>query len=306
MIDKLLVKKVKKYNNIYTISVFSVKTSETKDISLSDVIEQNIISQFTGADKDYLTNLYYSHLHNCDGSYLKTLKGLNYKANIVMTAGVLFAIILVAANVFGAKIVTVMNTELTAGIVFFPLTYAINNFVTEIFGFQTSRRVVWAALAANLIFAFCSFIVIQMPPSQNWGLQQSYIDVLGTSYRILASSITAYIISEFLNATMISKLKVKFKGQFFAARATFSAFISLFIDTAIFNTLAFSFILPWKVIIILFWIEYIIKVLFQIITLPILIKIANNVRNKTGIDHFDLNISYNPFSFKLIDNELKV
>src|SRR3546814_12585853 len=55
-----------------------------------------------------------------------------------------------------------------AGILFFPISYVIGDVLTEVYGYARARRVIWAGFGALLFMAVMSWIVLAMPPAQDW------------------------------------------------------------------------------------------------------------------------------------------
>ena len=69
--------------------------------------------------------------------------------------------------------------------------------------------------------------------------KEAFNTIFMLSPRIMAGSLISYFLGELINATIISNLKLKFKGQLFAIRAIFSTFVSSFIESILFGIIAF-------------------------------------------------------------------
>src|SRR4029453_3587280 len=61
-----------------------------------------------------------------------------------VTFAALFVTCLLTANIMAAKLISVGGVVLTAGIVVFPVSYIVGDVLTEVWGYATARRVIWA------------------------------------------------------------------------------------------------------------------------------------------------------------------
>jgi uncharacterized integral membrane protein (TIGR00697 family) len=85
-----------------------------------------------------------------------------------------------------------------AVLAFFPLTYVLDDILTEVYGFKVSRKIIWSALIANIIVVIGAFIVCKVEPSSYWHDQEAFEKVFLSAPRILIASISAYLLGEFL------------------------------------------------------------------------------------------------------------
>jgi len=219
----------------------------------------------------------------------------NNSTNSLFILAIIYTAFLILCNLTASKITHVGNYHFTSAIIFFPITYIIDDILTEIYGFGASRKLIWLGLLANLIVALGALIIIKLPVSEHSSNQAAFETVFGISFRMLIASALAYILGEFSNSIIMSALKVKMEGKYFAFRAISSTVIGAAFDTIIFMFSAFAFILPTKVIIEIIIVEYFIKLGIEILVLPITCKIVNFLKSKHNLDHFDYQESYNPF-----------
>ena len=67
---------------------------------------------------------------------------------------VAFVVVLLLSNVIGAEKRSVVDLPLIgawpfgAGILFFPISYVIDDVLTEVYGYARARRAIWAGFAA--------------------------------------------------------------------------------------------------------------------------------------------------------------
>ncbi|MBA2649276.1 MAG: queuosine precursor transporter [Legionella sp.] len=217
----------------------------------------------------------------------------------VVLIGILFSAFLILSNLAAVKLTIVGQITFPAGLIFFPITYIFDNILTEVYGFKISRRIIWSALAANLIVSIGTWIITYLPPSPYWEHQLAYETIYRTAPRVFIASMISYFFGEFANSILLAKLKIITKGRYLWIRALVSTVIGVGIDTIIFIHIAFLFILPyeglWKVILS----TYLLKVAYEMGAIPITYKVSNYLKKKDKIDFYDYHTKFNPFSLEI-------
>ena len=148
------------------------------------------------------------------------------------------------------------------------------------------------------VLFFTAGIVI--PGAPFWQNQEAFATVLGNTPRIVVASLSAYLIGSFLNAFVMSRMKVLTKGKGFSGRAILSTLVGESADSLIFISIAFAGVFPIGVLITMIFTQAMLKTVYEILILPVTIWVVNLVKRIEGIDAFDTNLSYNLFKVKEI------
>ncbi len=219
---------------------------------------------------------------------------------LFMLAGILFATCLIISNILASKIMMVGPWAAPAGVLIFPLAYIINDVIAEVWGYQKARLIIWAGFGVNVLAAlfFTAGVAVQAAPF--WQEQEAFASVLGSTPRIIAASLLAYLLGSFLNAFVMSKFKIMTQGKAFSLRAIVSTLAGEGADSLIFITVAFAGIFPVKVLLSMVLTQALIKTTYEILVLPLTIWIVGKVKKLEGIDTFDYSVSYNPFRFSQV------
>ena len=99
----------------------------------------------------------------------------------------------------------------------------------------------------------------------------------------------------FLNALVMSKMKVRDNGKRFTLRAVLSTLLGEFCDSVIFFPVALLGIVPLdQMPSFVLW-QVALKTLYELIILPVTIRVVKWVKKSENIDVYDTNISYNIF-----------
>lgn len=212
-----------------------------------------------------------------------------------MIAGILFTTCLLLANILAVKIITIGPWAAPAGILVFPLAYIINDVISEVWGFRKAKLIIWLGFAMNILAILLISLAIKIKPAVFWSDQEAFATVLGSTPRIVLASLTAYLAGSFLNAMILSKMKIASKGKNFGLRAIVSTLVGESADSLIFILVAFAGIFNWGSILLMICTQALLKTLYEIIILPLTIIIVKIVKRNTGEDVFDKEESFNPF-----------
>jgi uncharacterized integral membrane protein (TIGR00697 family) len=219
---------------------------------------------------------------------------------LFMFAGILFAICLLISNILATKIILIGSWAAPAGVLIFPIAYIINDVIVEVWGYQKARLIIWSGFAVNIMAVLFFTLALVVPAAPFWQNQDAFATILGSTPRIIAASLLAYLTGSFLNAFVMSKVKILMKGKDFSVRAILSTLVGEAADSFIFIIIAFAGNLPFNVLIGMIFTQACIKTVYEIVILPFTIVVVNWVKKVEGVDTFDESISYNPFSINQI------
>src|ERR1019366_489173 len=120
----------------------------------------------------------------------------------------IFVTCLMISNIIAVKLVSLGGLILPAGIVIFPVSYLLADVLTEVDGFRAARRVIWLGFFCNLLAVAAIYAGEYLPAAGFWPGQAAYDKILGATPRILTASFVAYLVGEFANTIIMSRLKV--------------------------------------------------------------------------------------------------
>ncbi len=214
---------------------------------------------------------------------------------LFMFAGILFAICLLISNILATKIILIGPWAAPAGVLIFPIAYIINDVIVEVWGFQKARLIIWSGFVINILAVLFFTLAIVVPAAPFWHEQAAFSTVLGNTPRIIVASLMAYLVGSFLNAMVMSKVKVLMKGKDFSVRAILSTLVGETADSFVFISIAFAGILPFDILFGMIITQACIKTVYEVVILPFTILVVKWVKKVEGVDSFDASISYNPF-----------
>ena len=215
-----------------------------------------------------------------------------------MLRGILFNVCLIAANLLETKVIQVGSLTVTAGLLVFPISYIINDCIAEVWGFKKARLIIWSGFAMNFFVVALGLIAVAIPAAPFWEGEEHFNFVFGMAPRIVAASLMAFLVGSFLNAYVMSKMKVASQGRNFSARAIWSTVVGETADSLIFFPVAFGGVIAWKELLIMMGIQIVLKSMYEVIILPVTIRVVKAIKKIDGSDVYDTNISYNVLKVK--------
>lgn len=217
----------------------------------------------------------------------------SFSATFLLLA-VSFVVCLISSNLFASKIFSLYGFTLSGAVIIFPISYIINDALTEIYGYRKARLTIWMGFLLNLLFVLAAQLVMLLPGAPFWEGEEAFSTVFSSTPRALMASLLAFLVGANANAIIMSKMKVSNSGKNFSARAILSSIAGETMDSLIFVPVMFWF-LPWMEMGKLMLGQIVIKVTYEIVILPITKLVIKRIKSMEGEDVYDYGISYNPF-----------
>ena len=214
-----------------------------------------------------------------------------------MYMGILFCTCLIASNLLESKILQFGGFTMTAGVLCFPISYILNDCIAEVWGYRKARFVIWMAFLMNFLVVGLGQLAVILPAADFWKEHEEHFNfVFGLTPRIAIASFVAFLAGSLINAYVMSVMKVSDEGKHFSRRAVVSTLWGEGADSLIFFPLAFGGLVPFRDLIKLMILQVITKTLYEIVVLPVTIRVVNWVKRHEDTDVYDRNESYNPIN----------
>jgi len=220
---------------------------------------------------------------------------------------VAFVVVLVCSNLVGPAKIAQVDLPVVglltfgAGVLFFPISYVFGDILTEVYGYACSRRVIWAGFAALFFASFMAWVVVALPPAPFWKNQAAYEVAFGNAWRISLASMIAYFCGEFVNSFVLAKMKIATKGRWLWSRTIGSTIFGEGVDSLLFYPLAFwgTGIIPNEALPKVMLAQFVAKVVVEALFTPVTYGIVGWLKRAEGIDHYDRDTRFTPFSIRV-------
>lgn len=209
----------------------------------------------------------------------------------------LFAVVLIASNIFETKQIAAGPLHLTGGMLTFPLCYIIVKLVCEVWGYRKAIMLVWLGFVMNFLFLAAAAIVDFLPGAEYWTNDAGFHAIFGLSARITLASFIAFLCGSFLNAFIMSRLKKKYAGKKLPVRYIIAAVAGELLDSIIFFPIAFIGVLSGTEVMDQAVDQFVLKTAYEIVFLPVVIYYINRIKKFEESDVTDTDINYNVFKF---------
>ena len=209
-----------------------------------------------------------------------------------MLLSTLFCVCLIAANVLETKQISVGPVSLTGGLIVFPVSYIINDCVCEVWGYAKARLLIWMGFAMNFFFVLLGGLCDWIPGASYWDNDAGFHAVFGLAPRIAAASFVAFLAGSFVNAYVMSRMKLHSQGKHFSLRAIVSTVAGEGIDSLLFFPLALWGVVPTGELPVLMLWQVVLKTLYEIVALPLTIRVVRRVKRYEGEDAYDEGVDY--------------
>jgi queuosine precursor transporter len=175
----------------------------------------------------------------------------------------------------------VMDFNLTAGAVIWPIVFITSDLINEYFGKPGVKRISY--LAAILIaYSFVViFMTIELPPAQWWldannkdvagnyfNIDFAFSKIMGQGLRIIIGSLTAFLVGQLVDVFVFQKLRKITGPKKLWLRATGSTLVSQLLDSFVVLYIAFYGIFPNQQILAIGITNYIYKFLVALLLTP--------------------------------------
>ncbi|MCM1519322.1 MAG: queuosine precursor transporter [Lachnoclostridium sp.] len=204
-----------------------------------------------------------------------------------MVLAVIFCSCLIVSNLMEIKTVNLGFITITAGVIVFPISYIINDCIVEVYGFSKARLVIWLGFGMNLLVSLLLQLGVWLPGADSWTGQEAMALIFGAVPRIFAASFIAFLCGSMVNAYVMSRMKISHGSKRFSLRAITSTLFGEGVDSVIFFPIAFGGILAWHEIGLLILTQTILKTVYEIMILPVTIRVVHLLRNLEGHDVTD-------------------
>lgn len=147
----------------------------------------------------------------------------------------------IVANIQVVKTIELLGIVMTLGNTIFATMAMSMDLLNEKFGPGAAKKAVWLGFFSLVASTLIMQMVLVFEP-QAEDLAQSAMETLfGLMPRLAAASLTAYLISQFLDVRLFGALRRRFSGERqFWIRVLGSTGVSQFVDSLVFCTIAFT------------------------------------------------------------------
>lgn len=156
----------------------------------------------------------------------------NYGHKYLSILSMISITFLITAMIFTYRIIEIGPFLTPGGVVPFAITYLIAGMITEIYGYENARRVIFGNFFCIFIFNLSVFFLLKLP-TPSGSNYQSYSSIFDKSLYIMLIYSSGFFFGDLVNALCISKWHRLLKGRYFFVRLTGASVTGQFIFSII-------------------------------------------------------------------------
>lgn len=175
-----------------------------------------------------------------------------------------------------------LSLNLTAGVLLWPIVFVMTDIINEYFGRNGVKLFTYIASALVAYSFLAVYLAIHLTPAEFWinretpegllNMQQAFKAVFGQGLWIIAGSLTAFLIGQFIDVTTFHFIKKRTGNKALWLRATGSTLVSQLIDSFVVLFIAFYIGAGWslKLVLAIGIVNYLYKFIVAILLTPFL------------------------------------
>jgi uncharacterized integral membrane protein (TIGR00697 family) len=192
------------------------------------------------------------------------------KQHLYLWLAGIFVTALLVGDIIGGRFFRVAGIDLSAGMLFFPLTFVLTDVVNEFYGPIGAKRITYLGLGLAGFTFLMIRLVLSLPPSRIGLPPDTVATVLGSSQRLYVASLLAYLAGQLSDITIFGIFRRLTGHRMIWLRATGSTLISQAIDTLVINFIFLGGKESVHSILLVVRNSYVLKILFAVGLTPVI------------------------------------
>ena len=201
-------------------------------------------------------------------------------SEIFVFISIIFVSCILISNILASKIISIFGISMTSGVLVFPISYVLGDVMTEIYGYEKTKKVIIYGFISNLLMVIAFYLAMKLPYPDYWQNQEAFITILSSTPRILLASFIGYLIGGLSNSFIMEYIKNNSKIKFLWFRTILSTIVGEALDTTIFLTISFIGTMNGYDLISMIIYQSIFKIMYEVVLTPILYKVVDFISNK--------------------------
>lgn len=219
--------------------IMVVSTGKVVRMKLSDLLKSEVVDDLNRAEIKSIYRKFYS------GGGALTAYEINDRHEkswmMYVALNLLLFALYIFTNVAATKLVYIefFDVVVAPGVFLYPLTFLIVDMLNEFYGFRLAKKAILFAFASNALIVVLLAATSSLPGLAGWKLDSSYSEVINHVSSVLVASSVSFVLSEYVNSYLLSKIKELTNSRYLFLRVFLSTFFAVILDSFIFCFIAF-------------------------------------------------------------------
>jgi uncharacterized integral membrane protein (TIGR00697 family) len=227
--------------------------------------------------------------------YFTPLNRENFKyAHFFM---MLFMTIFIVCETTAFRMTTLFGVTVPASGLIIPVVFSLGDLIADVYGYHISRQLIWNALVCQLLFGLFMTVAVHFPIPSGDLTNIHYLAVFKYIIRTNMVSCLSVTSGMFVNAFLMSRLKIRMNGKRFWIRTFLSSSISEFVLCFLAYTTLYFGLKPLKEVWAIILSVWYYKMIFAFFAAPFVAIAARFLKKMEDKDCYDHDVNYNPFLY---------
>lgn len=218
---------------------------------------------------------------------LKIAIGDSWQPKLLPYFGIALMALIMMTNVLNLKFINVAGLSIIASQLTHVLSLVLADVMAEVYGYRRVRRLLYFSLGFLILYGIILQVVVLLPPAPDYPNDEAFRAIFSQAPRIVTASIAAFIVTELTTSFIMSRLKIRFRAQYFYGRAVASVGVAQVLNGVTFFAVAFAGIMPIRLIVSAAAFSWTMVMICELFVLPFTKKLAQKVKAYEGVEHYD-------------------
>ena len=234
---------------------------------------------------------------------MEKISGSTIRYKYLAPIAMLYITVMLCDMMLAYRMISFGSVTLAGGIFVLPLFYFLSDIISEVYGYQRARQVIWFMLLCAFIFAMFLSLINLLPRPAFWQEGAAYDLVFEHLFRIaIGGGFLAILFGAFINNYIITKWKVLIKGRHYWLRSFGATAVGEFVQNFMGCLILYLGVIPLAKVFELVVPLYLIQITEGLLlTIPGTILVAL-LKRAEGVDVYDYETNFNPLKIS-ISNE---
>jgi uncharacterized integral membrane protein (TIGR00697 family) len=202
---------------------------------------------------------------------------------------------LLVSDFTGARIISIAGVGVSVTVLYFPFTYLIGDILTEVYGYAEARRIIWISIGCSIVGSLVAGSQLLVRPAVFFRDDPAYQTIFSLSPTIAIAGVLAYFAGDISTSYVMAKMKIWDQGRRLWLRFVSSTVVGEGVNTALFYGIALHGVLPARALARGTGMGWAVKVIVEVVMLPITYAVVRYLKRAEGTDHYDYGTDFNPF-----------
>jgi uncharacterized integral membrane protein (TIGR00697 family) len=228
----------------------------------------------------------------------KTIKDTHHKYLDIL--GMVWIALLIITAYTSIKTFSFGPFVFSVSVIFYPVMYIFADLFTEVYGYKKTRRIVWTGLFCMVLTSCIAYLYSIITPSESFKDQAAFELIFKATPIVFVGYVISFFAGEFSNSYILAKMKILTKGKHLWLRLVSSTLVGQTADNGfayVWACFLGGYFLASELPSLIFS-TVLFCTLWEFIATPITYKVTNFLKKAEGLDIYDRDTDFNPFSLK--------